>query len=445
MDDVRRRSTCPGTRGTLALAAFCLWSTSPPLSGQCLGPEQRITASDADDADRFGHSVDVFGDLAVVGAPGDDEEATNAGAAYVFQRENGVWTELQKLTAGDDAVQFDEFGWDVDVEGDLIAVGAPGDDDAGNDSGAVYLFEWNGASWEEITKLLPADMSNAAYTFGTSVDIGIDVPDENPPNVVTVVAVGAPRADVFEGVVFLYQRVGPAWPLIGRLVDSDTMGPNDNGELGASIAVRGDALLSGSPLDDQLGGNVGTAYLFGRGQIIDSWVESVQYDPTDPAPGDGFGTAVAVARRFDTYVVAIGAPSVLGPGAGRAFVWDSVGPPEVLTEGGNQDAFGAALALFGRTLVVGAHGDDEGGQDAGAIYVYTQDELGVWQSDGKILASDAGVEKEFGWAVAARHGSVIVGAPEEDALTPGTAYLYDCRIFGDGFESGGLSSWTIVR
>lgn len=261
----------------------------------------------------------------------------------------------------------------------------------------------------------------------------------------TVVAVGAPRAESLQGVVFLYQRSGLFWSLIGRFLDSDATGLDDKGELGTAVAVRGDALLAGAPLDDQLGNDTGAAYLFGRGQIIDSWVEAVQYYPSDPVPGDMFGAAVAVARQLDSYAVAIGAPSPQSTSSpGRVFVYDSVGDPEILSAGGDRDAFGAAVALYGRGLAVGAPGDDDGGQDAGAVYLYVQDELGVWQSDGKVLASDAAIEKELGKAADARHGSVIVGGPEEDAASAGAAYLYDSRVFADGFESGGLGSWSSV-
>jgi hypothetical protein len=391
--------------------------------------------------------VDVAGNVAVIGAPGDDEEATNAGAAYVFVRQGGGWSQVQKLTAEDDAVQHDAFGWDVAVERDLIVVGTPGDDDAaggGSDSGAVYVFEHDGISWERIIKLLPNDMSNAAYAYGTSVDIAIDVPDEHGPAEVTTLAVGAPKADQAEGVVFLYRRNGVLWNLIGRLSDSDTMGPNDNGELGIAVAIRGDSLIAGAPLDDQLGSNVGAAYHFGRGQIVDSWVETAALLPSDPLPGDMFGAAVAVARELDFYVLAIGAPSQSPARAGRVFVYDAPGDPEVLTAGDIHDGFGSAVAIDTRLLLVGAPGDDDGGQDAGAVYCFFRDQLGVWQSDGKIVASDAGIEKEFGWDVALGLGSAIIGRPEEDAVTAGAAYLYTTSIFTDGFESGDTSAWSAV-
>jgi hypothetical protein len=417
------------------------------LAAAPVGMEQRITASDADNSDRFGHSVDIHGDIAVIGAPDDDEEAVNAGAAYVFRRTGSAWVEEAKLTAGVDAAAFDQFGWDVAVERDLIAVGAPNDDEAaggGSDSGAVYIFEWNGALWQQIAKLLPLDPFNAGYTFGAAVDIGIAVPDEHPPLELTNVAVGAPRADAFEGAVFLYQRSGASWNGIARLADSDQDGPNDNGEFGSALAIRGDALLVGAPLDDQLGSNTGAAYLFGRGQIIDSWVEVAALYPSDPAPGGQFGAAIAVDRLFDLYTYVVGAPAGLsGASPGRIFIGDTAGSPTILTAGGNQDDFGAAVALDGHRLVVGAPGDSEHGNDAGAVYFFFRDAPGSWHADGRVTASDAGGEREFGESVA-YHGSFLVGSPQEDAFLPGAAYVYPTLIFSDGFESGDTSAWSAV-
>ncbi len=156
----------------VAFAALLVPSLGHPA---LLGPEQRITAMDADNSDGFGHTVDIDGDIAVTGVPGDDAEATNAGAAYVFRRIGDTWVQEQKLTAADDANPFDGFGSDVAVDRNLIVVGSPDDDEAGNNAGAAYVFERNGSSWVRNAKLLPNDPSNSNDEFGTAVDISTDV------------------------------------------------------------------------------------------------------------------------------------------------------------------------------------------------------------------------------------------------------------------------------
>ncbi|MCH7811779.1 MAG: FG-GAP repeat protein, partial [Chloroflexi bacterium] len=94
-----------------------------------LSEVKKLTASDAQAGDQFGWSVAVSGETIVVGALGEDAGGTSAGAAYVFQRDQGGagnWGEVTKLTASD-AQAGDKFGWSVAVSGDTAVVGAVGE------------------------------------------------------------------------------------------------------------------------------------------------------------------------------------------------------------------------------------------------------------------------------------------------------------------------------
>ena len=91
--------------------------------------------------DGFGDSVSVSGDVAVVGAILDDDNGEFSGSAYVFRYDGAVWVEEEKLTASDGAAE-DFFG-SVSISGDVALVGAWGDDDNGSDSGSAYVFDLN--------------------------------------------------------------------------------------------------------------------------------------------------------------------------------------------------------------------------------------------------------------------------------------------------------------
>src|SRR5262245_54089542 len=98
---------------------------------------QSLQASGGANGDRFGASVAIDGDIAVIGAPMDDHAGpTNAGAAYVFRRVNGAWLQEARLTALD-AQANDNFGTSVAIDDELIVVGAPLDDDNGFNSGSA--------------------------------------------------------------------------------------------------------------------------------------------------------------------------------------------------------------------------------------------------------------------------------------------------------------------
>ncbi len=135
-------------------------------------PQAKLTAADAAADDFFGRSVAVSGDTVVVGAYGDDDDGSSSGSAYVFVRSGGGWTQQPKLTATD-AAAYDVFGYSVAVSGDTVVVGAHCDDDAGDMSGAVYVFARSGSGWTEQAKLTAAD-ADADDKFGVSVAVSDD-------------------------------------------------------------------------------------------------------------------------------------------------------------------------------------------------------------------------------------------------------------------------------
>lgn len=101
-----------------------------------IAAQQQLGAGDGYRSYVFGRAVALSGDTALVGAPRDDDEGTGAGAAYVFVRSGGVWTEQAKLVASD-GVEFASFGTSVALSGDTALVGAPGGDSTG---GSAYVF-----------------------------------------------------------------------------------------------------------------------------------------------------------------------------------------------------------------------------------------------------------------------------------------------------------------
>ena len=125
----------PLGRGPDAGAAYVLRYDGPTLGWVI---EDTLHASDAGAGDEFGTGVAIHGDVAVVGAPRDDDVALEAGAAYVFRRSGSSWTEEAKLVAppGSGAL-FDFAGRSVAVGADAILVGVEGDD--GNGLGAAGL------------------------------------------------------------------------------------------------------------------------------------------------------------------------------------------------------------------------------------------------------------------------------------------------------------------
>ena len=141
-----------------------------------LNEDAKLTASDATADDRFGFSVSISGDTAIVGAIRDDDGGTSSGSAYVFVKPAAGWSgslnEDAKLTASD-AAALDQFGFSVSISGDTAILSSPGDDDGGNGSGSAYVFVRSGTTWTQQAKLTASDAA-LSDRFGTSVSISGD-------------------------------------------------------------------------------------------------------------------------------------------------------------------------------------------------------------------------------------------------------------------------------
>ena len=139
-------------------------------SGGVWTQQQKLIVPDGTTNDSLGMAVAIDGDTIVAGAREDTPIVSQPayGAAYVFVRNGGVWSQQQKLTASDGA-GFDRFGWSVAVMGDSIAIGAREDDtSAGPDAGSAYIFTRSGATWTEQQKIVQSDAFNGDR-FGASV------------------------------------------------------------------------------------------------------------------------------------------------------------------------------------------------------------------------------------------------------------------------------------
>jgi len=221
------------------------------------GYEAKLLADDGAEQDHFGHSVAVSGDRIVVGAPGKDGtcDATDAGAAYVFEYD-GAWSqEVSLTTCSLDA--YDYFGYSVDIDEDLVIVGAYGDDDDGEESGAAYIFRHSCSCWCEDTKLT-ADDGHAYAQFGYDVAINVRYGSCGD-----FAVVGAPEhfsSTYAAGKAYVYEGGGP-----GCWVEEDTFEADpdhDNEDFGRAVAIDNTRIMIGASTEDTAAGHTGCAYVY---------------------------------------------------------------------------------------------------------------------------------------------------------------------------------------
>ncbi len=191
---------------------------------------------------------------------------------------------------------------------------------------------------------------------------------------------------------------------------------------GAAVAVRGEFALVGAYQDDDGGSGAGSAYLFDLG----SGIQLRKLVASDPGAAEFFGYAVGLTEH---YAVVGAYQDSTGPIiAGAVYVFDLATGAQVhkltASDAEDADSFGRFLAVSGDYLVVGAYGDDDGGNNAGAAYVLR---LSTGEELFKLRASDASVNDRFGGAVAVHGQIAMVGAYNAgDGVTDaGAAYLFD--------------------
>jgi hypothetical protein len=343
-----------------------------------------LLASDGAADDRFGYSVSISGDTVVVGAPFDDRtispggsELAEIGSAYIFQKDFGGtnnWGQVKKLVPIRQTLARANFGKSVDIAGDTVVVGSPGDT-----AKAVYIFMRNAGApnlWGQTKKILPADFT---VGFGESVSVSFDT-----------AVVGTDLSDA--AYIFLRNAGGTGnWGQVKKLVPTDKAA-SDIKSFGRAVAISGSTIVVGDveqnidinnngvlecDLNEECA--VGAAYVFERNQGgTEAWGQVKKLGASDRA---GF------------------------------------------------DKFGRSVAIWGDLLVVGAD-FKPAGEGVGAAYVFGrfQGGLNSWGQIKKLEASDAFAGFYVGYSVSISGTRVVLGAPRftnNDGVSGEAVYIYE--------------------
>jgi hypothetical protein len=183
-------------------------------NGTTWSQQTKLHASDGTEGDRFGRSVSIDGDTALIGAWGDDNNGDYSGSAYIFIRNGTTWSQQAKLHASD-GTEGDYFGWYVSIDGDTALIGAWGDDNNGDYSGSAYIFIRNGTTWSQQAKLHASDGTEGDY-FGRSVSIDGDTP--------IIGAYGDDDNGDYSGSVYVFTKEIPNHPPSAPTIDGTNSG-----------------------------------------------------------------------------------------------------------------------------------------------------------------------------------------------------------------------------
>ncbi len=409
--------------------------------------------------DYFGHSVAMSGDYAIVGAYQEDEDTTGqntlaeAGSVVIFKQTNGVWSEYQKLVSSDRASD-DRFGYSVAIDGDYAIIGATGEDEdtSGGSTfttaGAAYIFKHTAGVWIEQQKLVASDRQ-ASDEFGASVAISGEY-----------AIVGANREDhdlmgtntaSDAGAAYIFKRTGTAWTQQHKIIAPDR---TSNDQFGYAVALDGNYAVIGAyqhNYDTSGGGladNAGAVYVFQ--QSGGSWTQQQKLVAADRAGSDRFGWSVAISGNYIITAAdhedhdTSGGSTVTDAGSVYVFqqvagVWTQQQKLVASDRGGTSERFGYAVSINGDHIIVSARFEDEDANGAnfysaaGAAYIFEQ-VGGTWIEEQKIVHSDRAADDYFGWSVAiSQAGDALVSAvfEAEDAngentlAAAGSVYFFE--------------------
>ena len=304
----------------------------PPGGWENMTETQKVIPADAEVGDSFGVGVSIDGDYALIGAFYDDDAGPQSGAAYVYVNDNGTWTEQAKLTPLDLAAG-DRFGYSVSLSGGYALVGSHYHDHAGSNAGAAYLF-WrddngtpgdpNDDTWVEVSEITASDAQTGDVFGGHLAMRGSDM------------VIGAPMDDdggAESGAAYIFwhdDNGTPEDPADDDCVEIDKLVAYDTeaGDyFGFSVAIDEDMAVIGANGADA----TGAAYLFQRDDngtpadpSDDDWVPGPKLIPDDAMPDDGVG--LAVSKDGDFAVIGASRSDEAGDDSGSAYMYVVAGP-----------------------------------------------------------------------------------------------------------------------
>jgi hypothetical protein len=371
--------------------------------------------------EQFGFSVAIAGNRVVVSAPRDDSMGSDSGRAYAYDLASSQPGLPMAILSDATPAADDLFGMSVSMSGDVVAVGAHLDDDGALNAGSAYCFNLASPTPQVAFASIdnPGPASNDEFGFavalsGTRLLVGARGDNTG--------ATSAGSAYVFE--------VLSATPAAPQLTINNPS-PASNQEFGGSVALSGNLAVVGSSREDKGASNAGSVAVYDLA-APDPDLPLHLIDNPSPTINDYFGGAVAVSGSL--VAVAAMQDDAGASNSGTVYLYDlsspaPVTPALVISNPAPQaqDEFGFALAISGDRLVVAAHKNNTGSDDAGSVYVYQLDSATPAVPVLVIDNPEPAIGDWFGYSLSISGDRLVVGAPRDDAgvSNAGRAYVFD--------------------
>jgi hypothetical protein len=359
--------------------------------------------------DQFGNSIDIFGNYAIAGAPHTDVYAENSGAAYIFEFDGVSWKRIARLTPSSGGFEH-YFGYSVSISENRAVVSATGADYNGSNSGVVYVYEKPASGWKsasETTKINRIDYAKVG-------DFGFRVKTISDEIVISHYELGG--TDLI-GDVYIFSKSGDTWLLKATLSPKNKTSIEADA-FGASLAYNGNTLLVGAPFaGEQRKGHV---LVFEKPTT--GWINANQVallSPSDPTIFGYFGTSVGLSEN----TAIVGCPYVDGK-KGAAYIFEKGSQWKDATENAKLSntltltkQLGWSVAISGDIAIASTPDESK----YGVVLIFKKQD-GIWKNTVYYDEINTGLfSDEFGHAVAVSGDHLIVSAPSANTSAGGSS------------------------
>lgn len=350
----------------------------------------------------FGASVAVSGGKVIVGQP-DGSNPLASGHVYVFDLLGGTPTVPLHFIDNPTPTSYDNFGHQVAIVGDKLAVGAPWEDSLTAGAGAVHLYDLAGGTPTTPTNTLMQAGQSGGDAFGAGVAVSGNL-----------MAVRASQARTLS----IYDLAG-ATPAVPLFTVTDTSIPSYISEVRTALAMSGSLVIVPA-------GGSGLVQAFN----LSSGTPTVPFATlSNPDPSTTFGRSLAISGTL----AVIGDYDHDGGGlrAGQVLAFDLAGSSPstpILTlnnpSPGDVDQFGTSVAISGSKIVVGTPYDDTGATNAGSVYVYNMAGASPTTPALTLQASTRKSNAKFGARVGIS-GNLVVASEDDPSESHSKVYVFD--------------------
>jgi len=385
--------------------------------------------------DWSGYVVSSNGDGSVIaiGARENDGSFTNAGHVRVFENNGGSWTQIGSDIDGEAAGDYSGSSLSINDDGTILAIGAPGNNGNGNNSGHVRVYENLAGTWTQIGNDIDGEtLSNES---GSSVSISNDG---------KIVAIGAIINDNTNGNdaghVRVYMNIAGTWTQVGSDIDGESTGDKS----GHSVSINGDGSIVAIGAKFNNSGGVDNGHVRVYQNINDVWTQ-LGVDINGEHSNDNSGHSISLSN--DGLTLAIGSPGSddNGNGSGNARVfryntgWTQLGSNISGTGSTNYAGISISLSDDGNKVAVGSSGNSDAGSNSGHVRIY-ENLNSVWTQVGNAINGEA-ADDQGAFVSLNNDGSIaIIGGMKNDGNGVDAGHV---RVYQ--FGAVNLTKWPNIE